>query len=171
MKKQLLRFKSLIHYGIGSMLFFSGLARLHVRLHEFSMRQIQRAADDGLGKAQLLFGQLLTYRGATAFNKIAGLKYLHTSVLEGSKEAQFMLAEAIINKDIIDNHIIDGQNPKSEIKPLDPVDLYRLAAQSGHVMAALRLSKIYREGRLGIIKNTEQADYWLEEFIKQGKQL
>jgi TPR repeat protein len=171
MKKQLLQVKSHIHYYIGSMLFFSGLARLNVRVHEFSMRQLQRAADSGLGKAQLLFGQLLTYRGATAYNKIAGLKYLQKSALEGSKEAQFMLAEAIVSKQIIDTQIIDKQTSNSSIKPQSPFDLYRLVAESGHIMAALRLSKIYRHGGYGITKNTQQADYWLAEFMKQGKQL
>jgi TPR repeat protein len=169
MKKQLLQIKSHIHYYIGSTLFFSGLARLNVRVHECSMKQLQRAADGGLTKAQLLFGQLLTYRGATAYNKIAGLEYLQASALEGSKEAQFMLAEAIINKDIIDTQITDKQLPHLPRKPLIPLDLYRLAAESGHAMAALRLSKIYRQGGHGITKNAEQADHWLAEFMKQGK--
>jgi TPR repeat protein len=176
MKKRSLQIKSIIHYWMGSLLFFSGFARLHVVLHEFSMRQLQRAADSGLAKAQLLFGQLLIYRGASAANKIAGIKYLQTSALEGSKDARFMLAESMTSADLInhaglmDNVGLDANNAL-KIDLQDPVELYRLAAEAGHTMAALRLSKIYRQGDFGMNTSIEQADYWLQEFMEQGKQV
>jgi TPR repeat protein len=176
MKKPALQIKSIIHYWIGSLLFFSGVARMHVVLHEFSMKQLQRAADSGLAKAQLLFGQLLTYRGAAADNKMAGIQYLQKAALEGSNEARFMLAESMASSDLIEHvAFIDDAasdlNTAGTINIQSPVELYRLAAESGHTMAALRLSKIYRQGDFGINKSIEQADYWLQEFMKQGKQV
>mgnify|MGYP002700105794 FL=1 len=176
MKKQLSNIIASAHYYLGAFLFHSGCARIHQRVHEFSMRELQRSADLGMGKAQLLFGQLLKYRGATDFNKIAGIRYLRESAEKGSIDALFMLAEALQDKSLIEftapeamgvTDAAHKQNSRLDIS--DPVMLYLAAAKAGHVMAALRLSKIYQQGSLGQVIDSEQAEYWRSEFMEQGK--
>lgn len=152
-------------------MFYSGIARLHVRLHEFSMRELQRSADLGLVKAKALFGLLLKYRGATAYNKVAGIRYLRESAQSGSTDAQFMLAESLIDQALIDPSISYNAVSEDSTSTLnDPVELYLLAANAGHIMAALRLSKIYRTGQYGVEMNLEEADKWHAEFLKYGGQ-
>lgn len=172
MNKPLSKIFARIHYAVGASLFFSGIARLHQRLHEFAMRELQRSADLSYVKAQVLFGQLLKYRGATAYNKVASIRYLRESAQSGSKDAQFMLAESLTDQTIIDSG--NGYNAISEGSNLtvfnNPVELYLLAANAGHVMAALRLSKIYREGSYGEQVDIEKANKWHAEFLKYGDQ-
>ena len=163
---------AITHYCIGALLFFSGIAKLHVRIHEFAMRELQRSADAGLNKAQLLFGQLLKYRGATAYNKIASIGYLRASASNGNAEAQFMLAEAITDKSLMDVMPLEaGIKTENHDQLKDPVALYLLAAKAGHVMSALRLNKIYEQGLYGTKPNKEQAEHWYSEFIKHGKKI
>jgi TPR repeat protein len=170
MKKQLSNLIAAVHYSLGAFLFYSGFARIHRRLHEFSMRELQRSADLGWTKAQVLFGQLLKYRGATDFNKIAGIRYLRESAAKGSADAQFMLAEAIQDKSLIELTSSAEQGSNQLLDLDDPLMLYLSAAKSGHAMAALRLSKIYQQGSCQQKIDTEQAEYWRSEFLKQGSQ-
>ena len=171
MNKSLSKIFAHLHYLVGATLFFSGTARIHVRLHEFAMRELQRSADLGLVKAKVLFGQLLKYRGATAYNKIASIRYLRESALSGSADAQFMLAESLIDQSVIDPSLSYNAVSEDSISALnDPIELYLLAANSGHIMAALRLSKIYRTGKYGVEMNLEEADKWHAEFLKHGGQ-
>lgn len=173
MKKPLFRMLAISHYCIGAVLFFTGIAKLHLRIHELAMRELQRSADLGWGKAQVLFGQLLKYRGATAYNKIASIGYLRASASEGNREAQFMLAEALTDKSLMDVMPVEAEskteNSDNQLK--DPVALYLSAAKAGHVMSALRLNKIYEQGLFGIKPDNGKAEYWFSEFIKHGKQI
>lgn len=146
-------------YILGRFLFLSGLAQWHRRLHEFAMKRLQVAADQDFAPAQLFFGQLLKYRGASVLNRVAGIRYLHQSADKGSAEAQFMLAEALLDPELV--------YPSDLIKH-DPVKLYENAAASGHNMAALRLSKAYEQGSLGLPQNAELAARYFEQFSRDG---
>jgi len=171
---------SKLQYQLGAFLFFSGVARVHYRVHEFAMRTLQRAADSDHTAAQLLIGKLLKYRGATVYNKISGVNYLRQSANKGSPEAQFMLAEALVDQTLVKNGSqykgIDVgistsiENQKDSTIQENPADLYLLAAGAGHAIAALRLSKIYKEGTLGLERDLTQSEYWFAEFMKHGKQ-
>lgn len=173
MKKHLSQLKASLHYWLGVVLFKSGMAGKHVLIHDFCMAQLQRAADDGMTKAQLLFGQLLAYRGLTDLNKVAGMKYLRSSAQQGSADAQFMLAEALLDESKIETTSLT-KSCNGAFEPLniaEPIALYIKAAKAGHTMAALRLSQFYRQGKYGLECDEQQADYWQSEFYKKGNQV
>lgn len=148
-----------ISYTVGRCLFLSGIAQWHRRIHEFAMRRLQIAADQNHGPSQLFFGQLLKYRGASVLNRVAGIRYLHDSAEKGSADAQFMLAEALLDPELM--------YPSDLIKH-EPVSLYERAAEAGHKMAALRLSKAYGQGALGLQQNTELAARYFDQFSRDG---
>jgi len=148
-----------LSYRLGYSLFKSGVAGWHKRLHEFAMRRLQLAADDGYEPAQLFFGQLLKYRGASVLNRVAGIRYLQQSAEQGSSQAQFMLAEALLDPNLV--------YPPDLVK-LSPLALYEQAAAAGHKMAALRLSKAYEQGLLGLAVNQHKAVQYFEQFSREG---
>lgn len=143
------------HYCLGAILYKTGLAGLHPWLHEKTMRQLQRAAEKQHGKALLLFGQLLRYKGLTDYNKIAGVTYLRQAAQLGQVDALFLLAEALS-----DTNFIVAKQPEDNI-----VDYYFKSAQQGHLMSALRLSKIYHNGLYGESKDESKAQYWRDQFM------
>ena len=149
------RLRSSCHYLLGASLFKSGLAGLHPLIHEKTMRQLQRAAEHQHPQALLLFGQLLRYKGATQFNKIAGAGYLRQAAMQGNRDAQFLLAEVLADSDLVMAKELDES----------PVDWYLKAAQKGHIMSALRLSKIYHNGLYGESIDENQAQYWRDKFM------
>lgn len=151
-----MKIKALCHYYLGAWLFFSGIAGWHVKLHELSMRQLQRAAKGGIEKALLLIGQLLKYKGLTPYNKVVGVEYLKTLADKGHAQGSFMLAEAYQDPQLILEKIEDTQ----------VVQLYETAAQQGHIMAALRLSRAYSKGLYGLDIDTDKAEYWQAIFFK-----
>lgn len=148
-----------ISYTLGRCLFTWGIAHWHRRIHEFAMRRLQTAADKNYGPAQLFFGQLLKYRGASVLNRVAGIRYLHDSAEKGNSDAQFMLAEALLDPNLV---------YPTELVKHDPVTLYQQAADAGHKMAALRLSKAYENGLMGLSKNTKLAAQYFEQFSRDG---
>lgn len=151
-----MKIKALCHYYLGAWLFFSGIAAWHVKLHELSMTQLQRAAQGGVDKALLLIGQLLKYKGLTPYNKAIGVGYLKTLADKGHAQGCFMLAEA-------------SQDPKLMLEKIEVVhvaQLYETAAQQGHIMAALRLSRAYKQGLYGLEVDIEKAEYWHHAFFK-----
>ena len=149
---------TLANMHLAKWLFDCGVAGWHQQIHEFAMRRIQMAADLDYLPAQLLFGQLLKYRGLTVYNKIAGVGYLRKAAQQGSTDAMFVLAEALQDDNLV----------MSQAEPNEVLDLYTLAAQAGHVMAALRLSKIYKKGLLGNEHNSELAEYWSARFLQNA---
>lgn len=167
-------------YFLGAFLYFSGIAKAHHRVHDFTMRCLQRAADLKHQKAELLMGKLLRYRGVNKHSQLVGLQYLRRSAAQGQTEAQFLLAEALVDdhyiarEAYIDASMTVSQSEVNQTVNVDadeaPVTLYLAAAESGHVMAALRLSKIYEQGKFGVEIDTEKSTFWLEEFMKHGKQ-
>jgi len=151
-----MKIKALFHYYLGASLFFSGVASWHAKLHELSMRQLQRAAQADIEKALLLIGQLLKYKGLTPYNKIVGVGYLKTLADKDHAQGCFMLAEAY-------------QDPELIIEKIDAsqlVALYEKAAQQGHIMAALRLSRAYEQGLYELTVDSEKAEYWHEKFFE-----
>lgn len=146
-------------YSLGRCLYVTGVAAWHRRIHEFAMRRLQTAADKNYAPAQLFFGQLLKYRGASVLNRIAGIRYLHESAEKGSADAQFMLAEALLDPELVYPPDLIHQTP---------LYLYEQAAQSGHKMAALRLSKAYEQGTLGVAQNADLAAKYFEQFSRDG---
>ena len=151
-----MKLKGWCHYYIGAGLFFSGIAAWHPRLHELSMRQLQRAADANIEKALLLIGQLLMFKGLTPYNKVVGIEYLKTLADKGDAQGCFMLAEAYTNPELILEKVEDSHVAR----------LYETAAQQGHLMAALRLSRAFKQGLYGLDVNVEQSEYWHQIFIK-----
>ena len=159
-------------YALGAGLFFTGLARFHVKLHEFAMRQIQRAAQAGSEKALLLMGQILVYRGASEYNRVAGVTYLQDLVasydpqIGDSKvfaQACFLLAEAYENPELVVVKNAADHSIQSS------AHLYLKAAECGHIMAALRLSKAYKNGTLGLAKDSVLAEQWMTTFLQASK--
>lgn len=148
-----------LHYWLGAVLFKTGLAGLHPWLHEKIMRQLQRAAEKQHSDALLLFGQLLRYKGMTPYNKIAGVGYLRQAVISdyflGQADALFLLAEALCDPDLL-----VAKQPQDNV-----VDYYEKAANQGHLMSALRLSKIYHNGLYDQAKDELKAQYWREKFM------
>ncbi len=148
-----------LSYRLGYSLYVSGIAGWHKRIHEFAMRRLQQAADAEYEPAQLFFGQLLKYRGASVLNRVAGIRYLQRSADKGSSQAQFMLAEALLDPNLV--------YPPDLVKQ-SPLDLYEAAAAAGHKMAALRLSKAYEQGLLGVAINQDKAVQYFEQFSRDG---
>jgi len=145
------------HFYLGLFLFKTGVAGWHPWMHEKTMRQLQRASDAGIEDALLMFGQLLRYKGATVYNKTAGIRYLESVANTGRAEGQFMLAEAIVDPNLI-----------SQKSPENAVTLYHRAAEQGHLMAALRLSKIYHNGLYGQPVDESKAEHWRNQFLSSS---
>ncbi len=145
-------------YSLGAFIFNAGLGRWHYKLHEFSMAKLQRSADAGHTKALLLIGVLLKYRGVSLKNKLAGVEYLRSAASQGVMDAQFMLAEALVDDSLL-------LKAADEIQILS---LYEQAAKQGHIMAALRLKKAYINGLWGAKPDQQQAGYWSEQFLKSS---
>jgi len=148
-------------YGLGSGLFFSGIAGWHRKLHAFAMKQLQRASHKEHHKAQALIATLLTYRGEGPLDKRAGVALLQQTAEKGDAQSQFLLAEALQKPDMI-------MSDHSESKALS---WYERAAEQGHAMAALRLSKAYEQGLLGLKQNSEKAEYWSEQFMQHSQNM
>jgi len=148
-----------LRFGIGKVLYIGGFAQYHHGIHNWAMTQLQKAAVGHHQGAQLLLGQLLKYRGTSIQAKAAGIEYLRQAASSGSCEACFMLAEATADKNLI----------MGSAHQRDRLGLYLQAAEAGHIMAALRLSQFYREGSADGDINIKQADYWLEQFMKNGQ--
>ena len=146
-----------LNYWLGAVIFLTGMGRWHIRLHDFSMARLQRAADIGQGQALLLIGQLLKYRGVSVYHRQAGVGYLRSAAQQGSTDAMFMLAEALCDKSLQLTH-----------EDEDVLTLYKQAAQQGHTMAALRLKKAYTDGLWGVAADAAQASYWSEQFMKSS---
>lgn len=157
------RFKSYVlawlQYGLGWCLFVSGIAAWHKRLHIYAMMQLQRASHKHHNKAQQLMGKLLTYRGETIIDRRAGMALLQQQADSGDAQAQFLLAEALLNPQLV----VDAEQEQQAVK------WYLLAAKQDHAMAALRLSKAYAQGALGLEKSEEQAQYWSSQFMRHSK--
>lgn len=154
-------FKGLIarmYYLLGKFMFASGIAGRNSKLHQFCMRQLQRSADFGYLPALILFGQLLSYRGATALNKQAGVNYLAKASKQLDATAMFTLAEQL------------DKNPDVLLPSHEIADLYQKSAKAGHIMAALRLSQGYKVGKWGLSVDLKQAEYWSQQFHQHANQ-
>ena len=149
-----------LQYSLGASLFFSGVAGWHKSLHTFAMTQLQRASHKQDSKAQALIGTLLTYRGEHVLDKQAGVGLLRTQAIQGNAQSQFLLAESLLKPDMIAS---DAQK--------SALTWYEAAAQQGHAMAALRLSKAYEQGLLGLEKNEQQAQYWSQQFMLHSQNM
>lgn len=150
---------TIVNMLLAKWIFDCGIGAWHQKIHEFAMRRIQLAADMDYLPAQLLFGQLLKYRGLTPYNKIAGLGYLRKAAQQGSVDGMFMLAEALQDVNLI----------ASQSEPGEVLNLYQSAAKQGHIMAALRLSQIYKSGLLGVESDLNVSNYWSEQFMQNAK--
>lgn len=148
-----------VQYCLGWCLFASGMAGWHRRLHVLAMTQLQKASHKQHPKAQQLMGKLLTYRGETILDKRAGLALLQQQADLGDAQAQFLLAEALLNP-----RLIMGAEQQQKATAL-----YLSAAKQHHAMAALRLSKAYEKGTLGLEKSEEQAQYWSDQFMQHSQ--
>lgn len=173
---------AILNYAVASGLFYSGIAGKKRSFHEFTMKRLQTAADQGSQQALLLMAKLLRYRGVSPLNKIAGVSYLESlrAKLEAlalsqnsktSRQAQgdvygevcFLLAEAYTDHNVV---LASPADDSHSNKPAtSPSELYRLAAELGHKMAALRLSKAYENGSYGLEKDSLKADHWKERFL------
>ena len=147
-------------YQLGALLYRSSVAGWHVKLHEFTMKQLQKASHKGHPKAQQLMAKLLAYRGVGVLDKRAGVALLATQAQQGDAQSQFLYAEMLLKSDAI---LADTQ-----IKALD---WYQSAAKQGHAMAALRLSKAYEQGLLGLEQDKAQAEYWSKQFMQHSKNM
>lgn len=156
-----LKLLSSLQYAVGSSLFFSGVAGWHKHLHTFAMKQLQRASHKEHKRAQQLMASLLTYRGENALDKRAGVALLQTAAQQGDAQSQFLLAEAQLKADVI----TAGANEQTALS------WYQAAAEQGHAMAALRLSKAYRDGLLGLEKDEQKAEYWSEKFMQHSQNM
>ena len=141
------------YYHLGAFIFYSSLGRMHIRLHEYGVIALRRAADSGHSKAAFLLGLRLKYKGTTKAYQELGIEYLRVAVLDGSGQSQFMLAEAL-SESALDSEA------EQEI-----VCLYKKAAKQDHKMAALRLSKAYEQGLFGLTINQNKAEYWSQKFL------
>jgi TPR repeat protein len=150
-----------LQYAVGSSLFSSGVAGWHKLLHTFAMTQLQRASHKQHQKAQQLMAALLTYRGESPLDKRAGVALLQSAAEKGDASSQFLLAEALLQPDII---VSDQVEQKA-------VSWYEAAAKQGHPMAALRLSKAYGNGLLGLEKDDIKAQYWSQQFMLHSQNM
>jgi len=157
------RLFSICHYWFGALLFKSGVSGWHPWLHEKTMRQLQRAADQGHPNALALFGALLRYRGATDFNKISGIRYLIESAQKGHADSQFFVAEAMSSSFWLPQYMNELHEEQQS-----PVFWYIKAAQQEHPMAALRLAKVYHQGLHGTQIDDEKAEYWRAKFMEKS---
>lgn len=155
--RALVKMMALLHYYQGAFIFYSGLGQLHVRLHDYGVLCLRRAADKGHKDALMLIGMRLKYRGVNRHHKMTGIKYLRESAKLGSVQSQFMLAEALVDESLV----IDNFD-EEEIQ-----NLYGSAAHQGHKMAALRLSKAYDQGLWGLSINQKKAEYWSQQFFSE----
>lgn len=151
---------TILNMHLAKWLFDCGAGAWHQKIHEFAMRRIQLAADMDYMPAQLLFGQLLKYRGLTAYNKIAGVGYLRKAAQQDCVDAMFMLAEALQDENLV----------AIASEPDEALNLYQHAAEQGHIMAALRLSQIYKNGLLGVARDLNVAGYWSEQFMQHANE-
>jgi TPR repeat protein len=158
-----LKSKSLavLQYSIGYGLFASGIAGWHKRLHLFAMKQLQRASHKQHPKAQVLMAKLLTYRGETILDKRAGLALLQNQAEQGDPQSQFLLAEALLNAELL----------ASDNSQQTAFTWYVKAAEQGHAMAALRLSKAYAGGGLGLERDEQKAQYWSNKFMQHSQNM
>ncbi|MFT5592540.1 MAG: TPR repeat protein [Oceanicoccus sp.] len=150
-----------LQYAIGSGLYFSGVAGWHKTIHTFAMKQVQRASHKGHLNAGALMAKLLTYRGETPLDKRAGVALLEESAKQGDVQSQFLFAEALLRADVI--------TPANSEKTA--LHWYLQAAKRGHAMAALRLSKAYGAGHLGLEKDEQQAQYWSKQFMQHSQNM
>jgi len=147
-----------LQHALGAFIFSRGMGRWQKRLHDFSMNCLQRAANAGHSQALLMAGQILTHRGEGISSRQTGMKYLRTAADRGNPDAQFMLAQAMCDETL-------GLNHEDE----DILALYKQAAYQGHLMAALKLKKVYTDGLWGVSADEAQASYWSEQFMKSSK--
>lgn len=147
-----------VQYRIGALLYFSGMAAWHKRIHEYTMKQLQKAAHKELPQAQQLMAKLLTYRGVDTLDKRAGIALLAIQAEKGDAQSQFLYAEAIAKSDVI---LTDTK--------ANAAHWYLESAKQGHAMAALRLSKAFKNGWLGFEIDESQAEYWSQQFMQHSK--
>jgi len=149
-----------LYYGIGGFLFRFGMAGWHRKLHEFAMKQLQKASHKQHPKAQQLMAKLLAYRGEGVLDKRAGVDLLALQAQKGDAQSQFLYAEMLLKSEAI-----SSQSQTQAAK------WYLAAAEQGHAMAALRLSKAYRQGQLGLKADPNLADYWSTQFMQHSKNM
>ncbi|GAA6134980.1 hypothetical protein NBRC116188_17700 [Oceaniserpentilla sp. 4NH20-0058] len=124
------------------------------------MKQLQRASHKGHGKAQKLMSVLLAYRGVDVLDKRAGVALLARQAECGDAQSQFLYAETLVKSQVI----------LPETKSL-AVRWYLAAAKQGNAMAALRLSKAYQTGGLGLLEDSSQAEYWSQQFMQHSQNM
>lgn len=149
-----------LQYGFGSILYRSGVAGWHCIIHDFTMKQLQRASHKGHKKAQKLMSVLLAYRGVDVLDKRAGVALMAQQAENGDAQSQFLYAEALVKSQVI--------LPDTESLA---VRWYIAAAKQGNAMAALRLSKAYQTGELGLIQDSSEAEYWSQQFMQNSKNM
>ena len=73
----------------------------------------------------------------------------------------FLLAETLLNSELLvaDNH------------QQTALSWYMKAAEQNHAMAALRLSKAYAAGDLGLEKDEQKAQYWSNQFMQHSQNM
>jgi len=153
------RLLAIWQFQLGRLLYQSGIAGWHVKLHEFTMRQLQKASHKGHSQAQQLISKLLAYKGVSVLDKRAGVALLASQAEKGDAESQFLYAEMLLKSDTVLAEQTSAGN------------WYLAAAKQGHIMAALRLSKAYEQGLYGLEQDSAQAEYWSKQFMQHSKNM
>ena len=114
-----------------------------------------QAADQGLAKAQFLFGVMHAKGEGVAQNNREAAEWYRKAAEQGNTQAQFGLGQMY--------HKGEGvtQNDREAVK------WYQKAAEQGYAQAQYNLGVMYDEGR-GVAENDQEAVKWYQKAADQG---
>lgn len=145
--------QAFLYFHLGAFIYYSSLGRLNIKLHDYGVLCLRRAAENGHLKASYLLGVRLKYRGTNSGYRTASIEYLRKAASNDDSQNQFMLAEALKDTVLTDE-------TENEI-----LFLYESATKQGYKMAELRLSEAHEQGLFGLTINQKKAEYWSQKFL------
>ena len=119
--------------------------------------QFARKAQLGSTSAQSFYGHILLYRGQGFGAKQEGVRLLKLAAHSGDAKSAYQLGVLAFKGDM--THAPE---------PLEAVKWWELAAESGHALAAKRLSDLYTSGAVGVAIDLPKAAHYSSQASKYG---
>ena len=117
----------------------------------YCIQNLRKAAERGHLEANSQLGCLLLHHGATRTDKRIGIEYVVAAAKRGDADAQYELARAYrLGLELYSKN------------DLAAVHWYTLSAENGNKSAARCLAEAYSVGDLGVLKNKDKAQRWLD---------
>ena len=132
----LMKLLSPLVFWVGYGLFRSPFLRRSRSRHNWAMKVLRFAADNGHRRALSVYGHLLHFRGEGVANRIQGAIYLQRAAEMGDSKALYQMGR--IHENGYEHHF--------PVDPAKALEAYRQAAELGHPLAIRRMEQLDESG-------------------------